>query len=76
MLVFERICSRNETVGCMACGWSADFDTLVEGHKVAIQTLQSRPGRNGENGRLWIYDGSIIVVLKKTAYSPAPDCPQ
>ena len=43
MLVFERICSRNETVGCMACGWSADFDTLVQGHKWQYRVCS--PGR-------------------------------
>ena len=63
MLVFERICSRNETVGCMACGWSADFDTLVEGHKVAIQSVQSRQGLHAEDGRIWSFDDSVIVVL-------------
>ena len=62
-LVFERICSRNETVECMAYGWSADSDTLVEGHKVAIQSVQSRQGLRAEDGRIWSYDDSVIVVL-------------
>ena len=36
MLAFELISSQNETVECMAYGWNADSDTLVEGHKVAV----------------------------------------
>ena len=65
MLAFELVSSQNEMVECMAYGWNADSSNLVEGHKVAIQTVQSRPGRNGEDGRLWIYDDSVIVVLEE-----------
>ena len=65
MLAFELVSSQNEMVECMAYGWNADSSNLVEGHKVAIQTVQSRPGRNGENGRLWVFGESVIVVLEE-----------
>ena len=64
MLAFELISSQNEMVECMAYGWNADSNSLVEGHKVAIQSMQSRQGLRGENGRLWIYDDSVVVVLR------------
>ena len=63
MLVYERVCSRNETVGCMACGTSADFDILVEGHRVAIPSAQSRQGLHAEDDRIWSFDVSVVVVL-------------
>ena len=63
MLAFELFSSQNEMVECMAYGWNADSNTLVEGHKVAIQCMQSRQGLKGESGRLWVYDDSVIVVL-------------
>ena len=70
MLAFELVSSQNEIVECMAYGWNADSSNLVEGHKVAIQTVQSRPGRNGENGRLWVFDDSVIVVLEENCLLP------
>ena len=63
MLAFELFSPQNEMVECKAYGWTADSNTLVEGHKVAIQTMQSRQGLKGERGRLWVYDDSVIVVL-------------
>ena len=65
MLAFELISSQNEMNECMAYGWNADSTSLEEGHNVAIQSMQSKQGRRGENGRLWFYDDAVVAVLSE-----------
>ena len=71
MLAFELISPLNEMVECMAFGWNADSTNLAQGHKVAVQGVQSRKGHRGENSRLWIYDDSVVAVLSEGCSVPA-----
>ena len=51
-------------------------DTLVEGYKVAIRSVQPRQGLHAEDGCIWSYDDSVIVVLGDTCPLSALNCLQ
>ena len=63
MLSFALVSLQNEKVQCIALGINADVDLLAVGNSVAISNAESRPGRRGESGRLWLCDDSVVAVL-------------
>ena len=70
MMAFRLQDQSGRYVMCTACGRHVDNVLLEEGNKVTLFFAKALSGLGGENGSLWMFDNSHIVLWRKDCMIP------